>query len=81
MILTEEQARQCWCPFARAVAPIVDQHAQQTGGTTANRSSEGRPDADCRCLASGCMAWRVFSQPNGEQPARGFCGLAGAPYL
>ena len=82
--LTEEEARKRWCPFARAVAPVVDTHANTTGGTTANRGADGAPDPDCRCLASGCMAWRVIHptiSTDSSQPARGICGIAGTPYF
>lgn len=74
MMLTEEEAKTRWCPFARAVAPVVDTSANVIGGTPANRGSGGAPDPDCRCLASGCMAWR---KPSGSQ--KGYCGLARAP--
>jgi hypothetical protein len=50
MILSEEQAKTRWCPWARTVALV---------GSTVNRVPEdGRPDSDCMCIASECMAWR-----------------------
>ena len=59
-MLTEEQARTKWCPFARTIA----QH--HTGYGTVNRymTSEGRgggPFQDCLCIASDCMWWRWSS--------------------
>lgn len=54
MLLTEEQARTKWCPKA----------LHQTGNEepAANRWSDrdghhANP-AECRCIASDCMAWR-----------------------
>jgi hypothetical protein len=48
------------------------------GAAVGNR----KPDIGCKCLASGCMAWRWFSPAGGTdqgepRPAHGYCGLAG----
>jgi len=70
--MTEDEARKLWCPFARA----IDHHGDVTDGVAGvNRDDDGHPDEACRCLASGCMAWR--SDPPGS--AHGYCGLAGPP--
>lgn len=57
--MTQAEALKKWCPFVVIVAP----------GTAAavNRLS-GRDD-ECRCLGTGCMAWRGTAQS-------GRCGLA-----
>ena len=51
MLMTEEQARTKWCPNARA-------SDQQENPSAINRARVNRPDADCLCIASDCMAWR-----------------------
>jgi hypothetical protein len=59
-MMTEADAKNRWCPFARSLRG-------------ANRDIEGGPDHACRCLASGCMAWRWYGDD------LGYCGLAGPP--
>ncbi len=80
-MVTEEEARKLWCPFARA-------HAVCTGGTLAiNRRQDGEGWLDCNCLASACMAWRwkkeeIVTGVDGDRIGplhpvpRGTCGLA-----
>lgn len=90
MILTPEEARGRWCPFARVMA---------TSGSLAasvNRGGDGSAD-EVRCLADGCMGWRwaptlTVNNPtraigaDGRQPGQrvdrtlGFCGPAGRPW-
>ena len=89
-MITEEEARKKWCPFARL-------------STGANRSLHNMHKlADgTRCVASECMAWRRGSgeferlDANGnpdpdctgpspwtypdKKSVEGFCGLAGKP--
>ncbi len=74
-MLTEEQARTKWCPFAQV----------EYDKFPVNRLySEPNPGA-CHCNASDCMAWRWFvetEQTEGSTstvPERGYCGLAGRP--
>ena len=66
MLLTEEQARQKWCPFATTTSlsggRIFDTRGESKGFTL--------------CIASACMAWR-WVNPNTS--SLGFCGLAGTP--
>jgi len=80
--MTEDQARERWCPFARVADSI------ETSAPAANRLSRFRgvtndplvPDAFC--IASDCMAWRVSGvvrDEDGEGPWLGYCGLAGKP--
>lgn len=70
MILTEQEAKLRWCPFARITEHSTD------GVTSVNRwhgySSELDP-SDPPCIGSMCMAWRPYDE------TRGYCGLAGAP--
>jgi hypothetical protein len=64
-MMTEADAKQRWCPFARS--PISD----DDGAAAVNRKLRGDPDLGCLCLASGCMAWRWYGDD------LGYCGLAG----
>ncbi len=52
-MLTEEQAKEKWCPFARVV--IGDEVARASG----NRFTSGHYHNEAaRCLGSGCMLWK-----------------------
>ena len=89
MIRTEEEARDCWCPFARIPATFTD------GIVAVNRDGDNvHGYSEPRCIASGCMAWRKAGQiglgPKGERREvdldgrtrwldQGYCGLAGKP--
>ena len=75
--MTEDQAREKWCPFAR--------------NDWGNRCEP--PSPNILCIASDCMAWRQTSAeyeggvgfgPTPESRGavmvyRGYCGLAGKP--
>lgn len=60
MLMTEEQAKAKWCPHARA-------SNEQESAVAVNRSAVNKPDRDCFCIASACMAWRWN---DGEQTRR-----------
>ena len=76
-LLTEEQAKEKWCPWAR----------QESSGGSFNRyrPQDGNIPPHCCCIASECMAWRVKELRNiaanstdeAYGQARGYCGLAG----
>jgi len=82
VMLTEEEAKKKWCPFAREPAETAD-----GSGVAVNRL----PQQDAQpfvtpCLASGCMAWRWGLEDGDDdwghlQPSKthGYCGLAGKP--
>ena len=89
-MLTEDEARGKWCPFAR----VRTWTAENGGGVPTNAASANRHSAGLMpgsiCVASACMAWRWLLEPDrqpGEVPrvggvvltkrVRGFCGLAG----
>ena len=87
MNVTQEEARRCWCPFARVAHPFYDKINAQDGGAPiqiSNRIVATQEDASCaemaadhpamKCIASHCMAWRFH-----ENVATGYCGLAGKP--
>ncbi len=81
--MTEEEAKQRWCPFASS--RVVQ---QPLGGTDNKIHSFNSDDGEVHttCLGSACMAWRWYKdnrQEIGEceidAPERGYCGLAGKP--
>jgi len=57
MLLTENEAKKKWCPYAR-----------ETGGEnrTFMKKDATAPPAECRCIASLCMAWR-WGEPDPKQ--------------
>lgn len=76
--MTEEEAKACWCPFARSASMLSSLDPPHKRQVSANRVPDtGMPDSDCLCLASGCMAWRWDSRHKTELD--GYCGLAGKP--
>ena len=68
MLVTEEQARKLWCPFAMV-------------GMSRAMPAKGGGEECTRCIASECMAWRwTVDDPmkrQGSADTRGYCGLAG----
>lgn len=90
MLRTEEEAKKCWCPLARAA--VSDDHQSANFGDNLMR---GR--SSMACIASECMAWQwsgyrdkdgVWWVPDPRWPGShnalgagearsGFCGLAG----
>ena len=88
MLVTEEEAKERWCPFARAYETVLLGDEETWRPATLNRTRSGRPDPDCSCIASQCMAWRwgpddaaLNERMHGRdaQPELGYCGLAGKP--
>ena len=84
-MLSERQAREKWCPFARTAA-FECQTATSESAATFNRPwiENAMSKDDCSCVASECMAWRwyepaTYDVDTGKEmsPAVGFCGLAG----
>ena len=75
--MTEDEAREKWCPFVRL----------QYDHPAINRTWDTPNPGKCRCIASDCMAWRWAEQGHdpddmpgiGEHPSTGYCGLAGKP--
>lgn len=58
-IITENTARDRWCPMA-------------WDGSGGNRDSFGRPKTECLCLGSKCGCWLTIGNPDNEI---GRCGL------
>ena len=61
-MLTEEQARAKWCPFART--HIGAMHG--AGNVAINRSPS--PIKEVNCIASACMAWRQAQTSDWQRP-------------
>ena len=78
---TEDEARQCWCPFVKLFDDETARYdAKDVGGGI----------VASRCIASDCMAWRWAGYvtsgklyPNAVKAVNnecvGWCGLAGHP--
>lgn len=64
-ILTEQEAKERWCPLARA------QRSE-------NRQIDGSPN-NTQCIASECMAWRLAHKPSSNGDETGYCGAFGVP--
>lgn len=69
-MMTEEEAKTKWCPFAR----VKTWTAENGGGVpdnaaSANRTHQGRQITGSSCIASACMAWRWGNEADGETPA------------
>jgi hypothetical protein len=70
--VTEDEARGKWCPFARRASTRSDYDSVVRAMASINRIGEdGRPDPECRCVASDCMAWRRVDLLRND----GYCGL------
>lgn len=67
MLVSETEAREKWCPFARVL--------KHTGSAAAAVNRTNQENLLGTCLGSQCMAWRfgVLDDVNG------YCGLAGQP--
>ena len=80
--MTEQEAKQKWCPFVRFVTPQDDVEGDYNNRYT-SVDMVIRKESPSTCIASDCMAWRwviMFSideqLPNRDE-ASGYCGLAG----
>lgn len=60
MILTEEEAKEKWCPFAQILGTLSkgEQNTIVAHGPHNRGYQTGVGLASCHCIASGCMAWR-----------------------
>lgn len=75
MLLTEKEAGERWCPFARYV---------EKGWGAYNRIEGDDRDSDgaSPCIGSNCMAWRWGKRRVKQDHTLeevGFCGMAGKP--
>lgn len=91
-MITEEQAKQKWCPFSRVLLPVNQSgnristfhlNMVRKSGDERDIQHYEQQQRDCNCIASGCMAWRwgsyVKPLDDGTLANTGYCGLAGNP--
>ena len=75
--MTEDQARESWCPFVRLGS--VNSNAHYEGFCWNNRGDDTH---EANCIASDCMAWRWqprIENKGDDMGRHGYCGLAGKP--
>lgn len=77
MIITEAEAKTKWCPFARVNDGTLTSFNRfwRKFGEFYHREDQDHRDKMCRCITTGCMAWRRSKVAT----AQGYCGLAGTP--
>ena len=85
-IVTEEEAKTKWCPFARV--PVGTETLEWVVGNRANQTGPGGLYKGSKCIASQCMAWRwagerldaaSHERADWKRETVGYCGLAGTP--
>ena len=78
--MTETEAMNKWCPFARTVESnggcVVQGTAHNRKHHESNRLTFAHPN---NCLVSDCMAWRTDGGHDSAGVETGYCGLAGKP--
>lgn len=62
--ITEEEARDKWCPFANRLIELT------TGKWKVCKRDEN-DEPLCFCVTTDCMAWQQWE----ADPSRGWCGL------
>lgn len=93
MILTEQEAKEKWCPLSRVL--VIGQNGMpmsmpfnrtiQTDQKVVANAPTGEitlslPES-CQCAGSVCMMWRWLDKPPTEpEDRRGFCGVAMNPH-
>jgi hypothetical protein len=93
MIVTEKEAAEKWCPFARVIEHTESGNIVPPSNRTVlpdGDSDEWRFAADAPCVGSLCMSWRWNITPADAEryrssmpmtkdfhEANGYCGLAG----
>lgn len=58
MLLTEEEAKERWCPFVRYLAVFRNHHGDRETAGCFNRGGADSGLEKACCIASQCMAWR-----------------------
>ena len=57
MVLTEEQAREKWCPFVRTMA-VTEGNVAASGFNRVAQLPDTNGVMSATCIGSACMAWR-----------------------
>lgn len=66
MIMTEQEARDKWCPMSRSFGPH---------GSSGNRNLDGSVQKADHCLGTGCPMWRwmmALMQIEAHEPREGW---------
>ena len=75
VVITEEGAKEKWCPFARVLVSAGDRSNDVVSlsdhPTTSGNRRLGHEDAAAKCIGSGCMLWDWEGTPG----VNGYCGL------
>ena len=69
-MMTEEEAREKWCPFGANVA----QKMVKWDDEKMNIYPVPPDKREARCIGSRCMAWQWISPPRDDPPRTGYCG-------
>lgn len=76
--MTEQEAKEKWCPMVRAAMGVDDNNAANAGC-----KPEERVLSYSLCVASACMMWRWIGEvglcEGDHEGATGYCGLGGRP--
>jgi len=72
--MTEDQAKQCWCPMVRAsTIALIERERDKAANVELT-------NAGSRCIGSACMMFRKAERDMGSAAVeRVWCGLAGKP--
>lgn len=77
MTLTEEEAKEHWCPFGR-----VSEYGYGTASPLCTAVNRCRDGSMTRCMASKCMAWKWAYYPDSVSDTAIFGkGVPGLPGL
>ena len=85
VMYTEDEARTKWCPLARRMLTDASHALAEDPGHgigSANRVGIDAHNADPKCIASDCAAWRWLPanyDELGEVTRQGYCGAFGRP--
>ncbi len=73
--MTEAEAKQHWCPFARVAGGRAEQGNRWRVPLEGDLGVRHNVIEAAMCVASACMAWRLIAP--GDASRGGYCGLAG----
>lgn len=88
MIVTEKEAAQKWCPFARVITtvdgePTIDACNRVCEIETVNGIAAGvNRIGPANCVGSACMAWKftTYTEKSNGGAKLGYCALAGRAF-
>ena len=78
MIVSEDEAKTKWCPFARQMVTIESGGGAITGAVAVGSANRFEGGKGSLCLGSGCMAWR---RADALDTKIGYCGFAQVLHL